>query len=410
MVFQLLKLAYRNIWRHRRRTVLTILSMAGALAVAVFFLAIAEGMYGRLLHDVLRMQAGQLTVENKEHLEAPSIDLRLEAVPALRRRIETLPLVSSTKQLIIGQGVANSAEGSVGAAIVGVEPSVEASMSPLLKRLTAGSYLEDTDDRRAVIGKKMARRLGLSVGNKLVLSTNDTDGQMVQQMVRVKGIFETGSPDVDGHFLQLPIGFSRTLFSMRDDEATQVGILLSDPDDQARVLEQVKNLIAKDRRETVWPWQKILPELSTFMQVDKGSNYVFQVIILLMAMFTIFNTILMSALERKREFAVMLALGTPPARVNLQLLVESLLLGAVGCALGVLIGGAAALATDGASLASMIGDSFDVGGFIVDPVLRVKLTSKITVGLAAAMLVVIGLMSLVPMTRIRRIRITDAFR
>jgi putative ABC transport system permease protein len=407
---QLFKLAWRSIWRHRRRTVLTVLSMGGATCLAVYFLAIADGMYGRLLHDVLRMQAGHLTVENAEHLDAPSIDLRLSGVPNLRQRLEQLPGVTATKQLIVGQAVATSGEGAVGTVVVGVQPEVEASMSPLLKRLTAGKYLEPKDERLAIIGAKMAKRLGLTVGNKLVLSSNDTAGQMVQQMVRVKGIFETGSAELDGHFVQLPIRFARTLFSMREDEATQVGILLDDPDHQQAVLGRVEELIATDERVTVWPWQKILPELSTFMQVDKGSNYVLQLIILMMAMFTIFNTILMSALERKREFAVMLALGTPPNRVKLQLLLEALLLGAVGCSLGVLAGSGMALATDGYSLASTMGDAFDVGGFIVDPVLRVKLSLRITFGLAVGMLVIIGLMSLVPMSRIGSIRVTDAFR
>jgi ABC-type lipoprotein release transport system permease subunit len=384
--------------------------MAAALCLAVYFLAIADGMYGRLLHDVLRMQAGNLTVENAQHLDAPSIDLMLDSVPDLRDRIEQVPGVSTTKELIVGQGVANSAEGAVGTVIVGVQPSVEASMSPLVKRLVTGSYLQDGDERAVVLGAKMASRLGLAVGNKLVLSTNDTGGQMVQQMVRVKGIFETGSVELDGHFVQVPIRFARVLFSMRADQATQVGILLHDPNEQESVMRRVQRLLADHETVTVWPWQKILPELSTFMQVDKGSNYVFQLIILMMAMFTIFNTIVMSALERKREFAVMLALGTSTARVKLQLFVESILLGTVGCAVGVLAGSALALATDGVSLASVIGDGFDVGGFIVDPMLRAKLTARITVGLGAAMVGLIGVMSLVPMSRIKHIHVTDAFR
>ena len=245
---------------------------------------------------------------------------------------------------------------------------------------------------------------------QIVLSTNDVGGQLVQQMVRIKGIFKTGSVELDGHYVQVPIGFARTLFTMKPDQATQLGILLRNPDEQDSVLEEVELLLASNQTVSVWPWQKILPEMSTFMKVDKGSNYVFQLIILVMAMFTIFNTILMSALERKREFAVMLALGTPPARVKLQLLVESILLGLIGCTLGVLLACAIALATDGTRLDAYLGEGFDVGGFLVDPVLYAKLTLRTTVGLGSAMVVVIGLMSLVPMARIKRINVTDAFR
>ena len=406
----LLHMAWRSVWRHRRRTILTIASIAGALSVAVFFLAIADGMYGRLLHDVLRMQAGHLTVENAQHLEAPAIDLTVEGVSDLRRRIDALPGVAATKELVVGQGVVGSAQGTVATAIVGVQPTEEAAMSPLVARLTAGTYLEADDDRAAVIGAEMARRLEADVGTRLVLYTNDTHGQMVQQMVRVKGVFETGSSDIDGHYLQVPIGFARTVFAMNADEATEIGILLANPDQQEKVLSEVESLVAGDDRLAVWPWERIMPELSTFMTVDKGSNDVLQFIILMLAMFTIFNTILMSALERKREFAVMLALGTPSSRVAAQLLVESLLLGLVGCVVGVLVGVGVSLATDGVSLASSLGGSFEVGGFIVNPVLRVKLSWRITLGLGAAMLGAMALMAVVPMFRIRRIRVTDAFR
>ena len=96
-MIELLRLAWRSIWRNRRRTLLTVGSMSAALALAVYFLAIAEGMYGRLLYQVLRMQAGHLTVENAEHLEAPTIDLRLTGVPALRARLQDLPGVAITK-------------------------------------------------------------------------------------------------------------------------------------------------------------------------------------------------------------------------------------------------------------------------------------------------------------------------
>ena len=407
---QLAKLAWRSIWRNRRRTLLTVASLAAALTLAVYFLAIADGMYGRLLHDVLRMQAGNLTVEHRQHLDAPSIDLVLNRVPELRQQLQQLPGVSRTKQLVVGPGVATSGSGAVGVAIVGVEPAVEASMSPLLKRLVEGTYLADGDERSIIVGTELARRLELKVDSKLVLSANDVHGQLIQQMVRVKGIFRTGSVELDGHYVQLPIGFARTLFTMQKHQATQVGLLLHDPDQQEQVLGAARSVIARDQAVAVWPWQQILPELSTFMKVDKGSNYVFQIIILMMAMFTIFNTVLMSALERKREFAVMLALGTSPKRIKLQLLVESTLLGLVGCSLGVLLGSGVALATNGISLASVLGDGFDVAGFLVDPVLHAKLTWRTTVGLGGVMVLVTAVMSLIPMTRIEKINVTDAFR
>ena len=406
----LLKLSWRNIWRNGRRTLLTAGTIAVALGLATWFLAIANGMYGRLLYEVLRMQAGNLTVEHVHHLEAPSIDLMLDDVPALRQRLAALDDVAQTKELVVGQAVASSGDGAVGVAIVGVQPSVEASMSPLLKRLVAGEYLADGDDRSIVVGAELARRLGLELGSKLVLSSNDVHGQLGQELVRVKGIFRTGSMDLDAYYVQVPIRFARRLFDMQPTQATQVGIILKNPQRQARALAAARRVLHGNEQVRVWPWQQILPELSTFMKVDKGSNYVLQVIILLMAMFTVFNTVLMAALERKREFAVMLALGTSPGRVRAQLLMETVLLGAIGATLGVLLGCCLAWATDGVSLQSFMKDGFEVGGFLVDPVLRAKLSLRITVGLGSVMVLLISLMSLVPMARLGKLRITDTFR
>ena len=407
---QLLLLSWRSIWRHPRRTVLTMASMALALALAVVFLAIGDGMYGRLLHEVLRRQGGQLTIENARHLEAPSVDLAVDHVADLRARLARLPHVATTKVLLVSQGVANSADGAVGIEVMGIEPSHEASLSPLPRRLIAGHYLDDRDERSVLLGAESARRLKVGVGDKVVLAGNDVDGQLVQEMARVKGIFRTGALELDGHLVQVPIQFGRRLFGLRPDQATQIGILLDSPDAEAPTLRRVRALLADRRALAVWPWQKVMPELSTFMQVDKGSNVVFQVIILLMAAFTIFNTVLMSALERKREFAVMLALGTPRRRVKLQLLFESVALGAAGSALGVLLGASVATWLDGFSLARWLRDGMEVGGFLMDPVLRMKLTLLTTVGLGGVMTGAVALMSLVPMSRLKHIQVTDAFR
>jgi ABC-type lipoprotein release transport system permease subunit len=407
---QLVLLSWRSIWRHPRRTVLTIASMSLALGLAVVFLAIGDGMYGRLLHEVLRMQGGQLTVEHARYLDAPSVDLAVDHVAELRAKLGRLPEVATTKVSVVSQGVANSADGSVGVAIVGVEPSREASLSLLPKRLVSGRYLDDQDDRSALLGVESARRLKVAVGDKLVLSGSDVDGQLVQEMARVKGIFRTGALELDGHLAQVPIRFARKLFGLRPEQATQVGIVLDSPDAEAPMLRRVRMLLRGRPELAAWPWQKIMPELSTFMQVDKGSNVVFQMVILLMAAFTIFNTVLMSALERKREFAVMLALGTPGRRVKLQLLIESVALGAAGSLIGVLLGSGAAWGLDGYDLARWLGDGMEVGGFLMDPVLHPKLTLLTTVGLGAAMTAAVALMSLVPMARLKHIRVTDAFR
>jgi ABC-type lipoprotein release transport system permease subunit len=404
----LLKLAWRSLWRHRRRTLITLSSIVMSLAIALYFITLADGMYGQMLHGVLRMQAGHITVENPEYVDAPAIDLLVPRETSLRERIEKLDGVESTKAVVLGQGIASTGAGTVGVAIAGVEPAVEASMSPLVRRIEDGQYLNG-DPRSVVVGAELARRLELAVGNKLVLSGNDRSGQLTQEMVRVCGVFSTGALEMDGHYVQVPIDFARRLYGVDRDEATQVGVVLDDPHRQAELLATVTPLAA-DQGAVALPWQQVLPELSTFMRIDKGANYVFQVLIVVMAMFTIFNTLLMSVLERKREFAVMLAVGTAPARVKAQVFMEAAIMGLVGVVIGLSLGALAAWATDGYDLTAYMPDGLDVGGFLVEPRLYMKVAPETLGWLGGGSLAAILAMTVVPVLRIDSIKVTEAFR
>ncbi|MBW2086702.1 MAG: ABC transporter permease, partial [Deltaproteobacteria bacterium] len=339
----LMKLAWRSIWRNRRRTLITVISIGLGLACAIFFISMADGVYVQLINDAVRMQAGHVTLEHPEYRDAPAIDLYLTGTNALRAQIEGMAHVERTKLLILGQGVARSGAGTVGVAVMGVEPSVEAKTSPLVKNIISGRYLEDTDGSRVVVGSKLAERLHLREGKKLVLTTNDISGALTEELCRVAGIFETGAEEMDGYLVQTPIGFLRKLFNFPPDSATQLGVILNKPGAQKKVQKQIQSM-RHNPPFAVRSWQEVMPELASYIKLDKGSNLVLQAILLFLILFTIFNTILMSVLERQKEFAIFKALGTPLSLMRGQLLMESFFLGLIGCFLGLLVGGLASYA------------------------------------------------------------------
>ena len=405
------RLAWRSIWRNRRRTLITALSIGFGLACAVFFVAIGEGVYAQLIDQVVRLQAGHITMENPSYRDAPAVDLWVKAPESLRSQIEKLSQVEQTKLLIMGQGIARSGSGDVSATLMGVEPSVELDTSPLVRHIVAGRYLNDDDGPWVVIGSELAKRLKLKVGKKMVLTTNDAAGNLVDELCRVRGIFETGSVEIDGYFIQAPLGFARRLFGLPAEGVTQLGVVLRIPEAQESVLQEIRLMVA-EQDIAVLPWQEIIPEIASYIKLDKGSNWIFQAILIFLILFTIFNTILMSVLEREREFAVLLALGTKPAQLRLQILMESAYLGLIGCGLGLLVGGLAAWAAQewGIDLRSLLEEGFTISGFAVSAKMHARVTTGLLFSTAGLVFAATLILSLIPMHRAARLSIVDQLR
>ncbi len=405
------RLAWRSIWRNRRRTLITVLSIGFGLACAIFFIAIAEGVYAQLIDQVVRMQAGHITLENPGYREAPAVDLYLSVSAPLRSKIEKLDQVERIKLIILGQGIARSGSGNVSATLMGIEPSVELETSPLARHMVAGRYLNDDDGSWVVIGSELAQRLKLDVGKKMVLTTNDAAGNLVDELCRVRGIFETGSVEIDGYFIQAPIGFARRVFGLPEEGVTQMGVVLRVPEAQELVLQKTRLMVAEEEY-AVLPWQEVIPEVASYIRLDRGSNLVFQAILVFLILFTIFNTILMSVLEREREFAVLLALGTKPGQLRLQVLMESVYLGLIGCLIGLLVGGAAAWIVEvwGIDLRSLLEEGFTISGFAVSTRMHARVTSSLLFGTAGLVFGATLILSLIPMRRATRLSIVDQLR
>jgi len=357
------------------------------------------------------MQAGHITLENPNYRDAPAVDLWIKAPDLLRSQIETLPQVERTKMIILGQGIARSGSGNVSATLMGIEPSVELETSPLARHMVEGRYLNDDDGPWVVIGRELAQRLKLGVGKKMVLTTNDAAGNLVDELCRVRGIFETGSVEIDGYFIQAPIDFARRLFGLPEQGVSQLGVILRVPEAQEHVLHEVQ-LLAAQEDIAVLPWQKVVPEIASYIKLDKGSNLIFQAILIFLILFTIFNTILMSVLEREREFAVLLALGTKPDQLRLQILMESFYLGLIGCALGLLLGGLAAWIVQvwGIDLKSFLEEGFTISGFAVSTKMHARVTPGLLFGTTGLVLVATLVLSLIPMRRATRLSIVEQLR
>ena len=407
----ILRLAWRSIARYRRRTAITVGAIVVGTALALFVITMADGMYKKLVDEAVRMNAGYVTVEHADYERELAVGLAVPSSSEVRRAAEGIEGVTAVKVLIVGQAVVSTGTGSAGVGLLGVEPEAERNVSPLALKIVEGRYIEAGDERGVVLGDRLAERLKLEPGKKLVVTTNDVNGELVNEMLRVTGVFSTGMEEADGFLAQVPLDTARRIYRLGPDEATRVGLVLESPLGQDRALDELRRRLA-GRGLAVLPWQEVMPDLAGFMAVDKGFNYVFQIIIMLIIGFTILNTILMSVLERTREFATLLAIGTSPLRLRLQVAVEALLIGALGTGLGLVIGGLVSwyFQVRGIDFSGIYSDDTTIVGYAIDPLIRNWVTWEAAALVGGFVLGLTALIGLYPSWRSARISLPDVLR
>lgn len=444
-----LRLAWRSLWRNKRRTIITVVSIGFGLMVVIFSLGIADGIYGEMIEQIVRMQAGHVTVQHADYAAAPSVDLWIEVPEPFRSEVESWPDVERTKQMVVAGGMAKSAAGVQPAMIAGVEPSAERLTSPLAAHMTAGDYLADDDGAWAVVGGDLAELLQVEVGKKIVLTSNDAQGNLVEGLFRVKGIYETGSEEFDALLIQVPIAGARRLLNLPDHACHQFGVILRRPRDQDLVVARLDKLLAREgpanrkpRAERKAPasgtstsdvrrsmldvppasagggravaltWEEVMPDFASFMKLDKGGNYVFLVLLVLLIMFTIFNTILMSVLERSREFAVLLAIGTNRWQLRRQILMESALLNLLGCVIGIVLGWVVCywLNASDVMMSDLYGDDVTISGVTMNTAFRAAMTPRVFLWPTVLIFLSTLLLTLLPTRRAVNVKLADTLR
>ncbi len=365
-----LSYAWRSLWRNRRRTLITLAAISLSIMLVQAFHNLAVGIYAQMIDDGVRAGSGHLAVYRDGYLEGREETLSF-APDDLPAKIRNIPGVKQALPRLYLPALAQSSYDSRGILLIGVEPDAEQAVNPFLKELPKDGMLRDLDGRDAVIGKRLLDDLKLGIGRKLVVTAQHRDGTLHSELLRVRGVVTTGIAEVDGSLLM--IGRERAaLLGGMTGEIHELAIVLDEADAEHRVLPYLTNLI-RDRRELVAvSWEEAMPNLANAIKLDYASQKFIFVIILLIVTIGVVNTLLMSVMERLREFGVVLALGSSPARLRTLVLLEALLLGLVAAAFGCLFGTLCTwyLVDVGIDLQAFIPETLEFGGVVFDPVLH----------------------------------------
>jgi ABC-type lipoprotein release transport system permease subunit len=332
----LVALAWRNLWRQKRRTLLSLFSIAFASSLMVFLLSFQLGVYAQMKESALKLLDGYAQLQARGYRDDPDIRKTIAHVELLRRQALGIAGVSAAAPRINAFAILANGERSYGALIVGVDPTVETKISSLGNTVQRGRYFVGTDSDAAVIGDTLARNLGLSVGQKVTLLGSAADGSVAADVLRVIGIFHSGIQALDRDLLEMPFARAQETFGL---EGRAHIIAISGPT-LSGVNSALPQLDAIGRRSglVLQDWGALEPALRDSITLKYITSSLLYITLVIVVTFIILNTLLMSVLERTREFGVLLAIGMRPSAIGAMVWLELIFLSLLGSAIGIAIG------------------------------------------------------------------------
>ena len=332
-----LRLACRNLWRHKRRTWLTVCAMIFSNLLLVFMISLQFGSYRMMIDNTLKSYTGHMQVQRDGYNDNQKIRNSFGNIVTLASDIRH-QLASNT---VAARGVAfamtSSEQRSFGLQLIGVEPQYEARVSNLPGLVKKGRYLSDSNAEEIVIGSVLARNLRVNIGDELTLLGSGRDGSFAAGVVIVIGIFDSGNTDIDRSMAQLPLGYFQTLFSM-EGHGHNIVINADDLSLVPELQQRVNTILAEQNNLMVLNWNQLQPGLQQAIKADLVSAWFMYAILIVLVAFSVLNTQLMSVLERTREFGTMMALGLKPVRLGALVCIETFIMSSLGLVIGAGLG------------------------------------------------------------------------
>jgi putative ABC transport system permease protein len=406
-----LKMAWRNIWRHPRRAILTMAAIAFATLLLIFMLSWQFGSYDIMINSAVKVHTGHLQVQAKGYNEKQDIRLVVPDPVAVSGILEATPGVAAHTVRATAFSLVSSQERTSGVAVRGIEPAREAQVTTLKQLIREGSYLAEGDADHALVGGLLAQNLRVGVGDEVVLLGQGRDGSIAATVVQIKGIFSYGQDEFDRNFIYIPLPYFQEVYSMRG-AAHEVAALCTSREAVPRIKQAIatgiKEIDTKNKL-VVLDWMELMPGLIQSIQIDLVSGLIMYVILIIVVAFSILNTFLMVIFERTKEFGVFMAMGTTPGRLTTLLLLESTALTLLGIIIGIIAG-------------SLVTWYFQVHGIVFSgasemlrqyglPERMYPQLSTLSIVIGAGLVLVITLMTaLYPALKVRRLRPVEAMR
>lgn len=330
MIFSI---AWKNVWRNKLRSLIIIVSISLGLLGGIFYLAFANGMAQQQINSAIQTTISNIQLHNPNYLINNEIEFTISNPGEKLEIIAGTEGVKSVSERFVSPAMASSAITGTGIMIHGIIPQKEMKVSDLYTKLEDGTYFESDLRNPIIIGQKLADKLKIKTNSKVVITIQNSEGDISYGAFRVVGIYKTDNSALD----QLNVYVDKTdlcaLIEVDQESVNEIGILLNHNELTTKVTEKLESDFANEIDSgalTVRGWEEIQPVLKMFNEMTIQFSMIFVVIILVALSFGIINTMLMAVMERVREIGMLMAIGMNKIKVFLMIMLETVLLSVTG--------------------------------------------------------------------------------
>ncbi|PKL37307.1 MAG: hypothetical protein CVV44_16885 [Spirochaetae bacterium HGW-Spirochaetae-1] len=332
-------MSWRNLWRHRRRSVVVISSIGVGIFSMIFSMGFMNGMNVQMVENTISTSLGHVAVHKKGFQDNMKLENNFIADDAIYKALREAPAVVAFAPKIKVQGMVRSSETSRGVLIIGIDPEKEKKISKIYDYTSkdeGSAFLDDMAADEVLISKAMAGKLDLVVGDRLVLMVQDKHREIIGEGLMVKGIFESPVDSFDKYVVFVGLKKLQEVTGLGDG-ISELTVLVKNKDRVRATRDYIRNAL-KDRNLEVLSWQDMAPNLVRAIALFDMIMYIFFAIVFVTVIFSVANTLIMAILERFHEIGVMKSIGTRPSWIFFMIMFEAVNLGFVGLAMGILAG------------------------------------------------------------------------
>ncbi|MFP4041626.1 MAG: ABC transporter permease [Bacteroidales bacterium] len=327
-----LKLAWRNIWRNKRRTLITTASVFFAIFFALIMRAFQLGSYSNMIDNAVQLYSGHIQIHAKGFKDNQSINNSFVYDQDLFNTLNDHDLIKDVIPRLESFALASSGNKTKGVLLMGVDPEKQDEMSKLSEKIVKGGYLSGGENS-LLLSQTLSEFLKVSVNDTIVLLSQGYHGATAAGKYQVKGIVKIPKPDLDNKMVYLPLHTAQQMY-LANDRLTTVSVNIHDSDELQHMVDELNRLLPSEKYE-VQSWKELMPELVQQIESDNASGWILLAILYIIIAFGVFGTVMMMVVERKKEFGIMVAVGMKRIKLAVIVAMEMVMIGMLGLLSGI---------------------------------------------------------------------------